>query len=127
MTDLVAHHAVPDASETCWVCVAQLCDLEPNRGVAARIGTRQVAMFMCRAAGSPDELFAVDNLDPFSGAYVISRGIVGDRSGEWKVASPIYKQQFSLQTGVCFDDPSVVLDRFAIRVSDGLVEIEWPL
>ncbi|MDH4573957.1 nitrite reductase (NAD(P)H) small subunit family protein [Salinicola acroporae] len=51
------------------------------------------------------ELYAVDNHDPFSGANVIGRGIVGDLNGELVVASPIYKQHFRLRDGLCLEDP----------------------
>ncbi|WP_110630155.1 nitrite reductase (NAD(P)H) small subunit family protein [Salinicola salarius] len=54
-----------------------------------------------KAAG---ELYAVDNRDPFSGANVIGRGIVGDLEGELVVASPIYKQHFRLTDGQCLED-----------------------
>ncbi|WP_322527884.1 nitrite reductase (NAD(P)H) small subunit [Salinicola sp. LHM] len=50
------------------------------------------------------ELYAVDNHDPFSGANVIGRGIVGDLKGELVVASPIYKQHFRLTDGQCLED-----------------------
>ena len=36
---------------------------------------------------------------------MISRGIVGDRGGVPKIASPIFKQSFDLRTGQCLDDP----------------------
>ena len=44
-------------------------------------------------------LYALSNMDPFSGASVLSRGIVGDREGRPTVASPIYKQIFELRPG----------------------------
>ena len=42
------------------------------------------------------QVYALDNFDPHSGANVLSRGIVGDLSGELVVASPVYKHHFSL-------------------------------
>jgi NAD(P)H-dependent nitrite reductase small subunit len=52
---------------------------------------------------------AIGNHDPFSRANVLSRGIVGDLKGELVVASPVYKQHFSLASGRCLEDPSVRL------------------
>ncbi len=46
----------------------------------------------------------MSNQDPFSQAFVMSRGIIGDLQGERVVASPIYKQHFSLATGRCLED-----------------------
>ncbi len=93
--------------------------LPVDRGVAALVDGDQVAVFRT-AAG---ELHAVSNLDPFSGAMVISRGIVGSRGERATVASPVYKQVFDLATGECLDDPSVSLHVHEVRVRDGLVEV----
>jgi nitrite reductase (NADH) small subunit len=54
---------------------------------------------------------------------VLSRGIVGDKDGVPKIASPIYKQSFDLRSGVCLDDPSVSIAVFAVRVRDGRIEL----
>lgn len=102
----------------------QICPLErilPNTGVCALINGQQVAVFR---VGEGTDLYAIDNYDPFSKAYVLSRGIIGDRQGIPKVASPIYKQNFSLLTGECLDDATVKLRTFPVRVIDGLVEVD---
>lgn len=105
-----------------WVDVVALDRLIPGRGVAALVAGRQVAVFVVDGG----ELFAIDNLDPFSGAYVMSRGIVGDRDGAPKVASPMYKQSFDLRTGECLDDESVRITTFPVRLVDGRVEVAVP-
>lgn len=70
-----------------------------------------------------DGLHAVSNHDPFSGAMVISRGILGSGGDRQTVSSPVFKQVFDLQTGQCLDDASVSLEVHAVRVVDGLVEV----
>jgi nitrite reductase (NADH) small subunit len=82
--------------------VCRLDDILPDTGVCALVGGEQVAIFRV-----DDKVFAIGNHDPFSGAPVLSRGIVGDLNGELVVASPVYKQHFSLLTGRCVEDPSV--------------------
>lgn len=82
-----------------WVRVCALADLEVERGRAALVGDDQVALFVTHAG----RVFAVSNLDPYSGAHVISRGIVGTRQDAPTVASPMYKQVFDLRTGACLD------------------------
>ena len=105
-----------------WFPVVALEDLAINRGVAALIGDQQVAVFRTDAA----TVHAVGNYDPFSRANVLSRGIVGDRNGIPKVASPIYKQSFDLRSGRCLEDPSVAVPVFAVRIADGIVEVAGP-
>jgi nitrite reductase (NADH) small subunit len=99
-----------------WVDVCGLDEILPDAGVACLIGGRQIALFR---VGS--EVFGIDNYDPYSQANVLSRGIVGCRGGKLKVASPMYKQSFCLETGVCFDDPAVTLETFPVRVVGGRV------
>jgi nitrite reductase (NADH) small subunit len=117
MTDLLADQAV-----TAWTAVCRLDDLLPERGVAALVQGRQVAIFRCH----DDAVHAVGQRDPFSGANVISRGIVGSRGDVATVASPMFKQAFDLATGVCLDaldDPGARLPVYPARVRDGVVEI----
>jgi nitrite reductase (NADH) small subunit len=101
-----------------WIDVCAVDDIVPDTGVCALVGARQIAIVR---AG--DGVYAVDNFDPFSKAYVLSRGIVGDKDGVPKIASPIYKQSFDLRSGVCLDDPSVSIAVFAVRVRDGRIEL----
>ncbi len=93
--------------------------LPVERGVAALVDGEQVAVFRTQ----DDELYAVSNLDPFSGAMVLSRGIVGSRGDRPTVASPVYKQVFDLATGQCLDDPGVRLAVHPVQVREGVVEV----
>lgn len=103
-----------------WIPVCALASLVPDRGAAALIAGRQVALFRLRET---DEVLAVDHRDPFSGANVIARGLVGSRGDIPTVASPVYKQTFDLRTGVCLDDESAALGVWEVRVSQGVVEV----
>jgi assimilatory nitrate reductase catalytic subunit len=100
----------------------RICSLDQildHAGVCALVGGEQVAVFRVGAS-----VYAVGNHDPFSGANVISRGIVGDVGGEPVVASPVYKQHFSLLSGRCIEDPAVKLPVYAARVERGAVLVE---
>ena len=99
--------------------VCRVDDIVPDTGVCALVGGDQVAVFRIQ-----EGIYAIGNRDPFSGANVLSRGIVGDLKGELVVASPIYKQHFSLLTGRCVEDASVRIPVYAARLEDGLVHIE---
>ena len=105
-----------------WVDVCPLDKLIPGRGVCGLVAGVQVAVF--RVAG--EEIYALSNYDPFSRAFVLSRGIVGSRAERLKVASPVYKQSFDLDTGVCLDDATVSVRTFEVRVVDGMVQVAAP-
>jgi nitrite reductase (NADH) small subunit len=104
-----------------WYDVCRYDDLMPERGACAMVEGVQVAVFRT----FDGDLYAVSNLDPFSGACVMSRGIVGTRGGAPTVASPMLKQVFDLRTGSCLDDPQVALPTFAVRrvAATGRVEV----
>ncbi|WP_437779463.1 nitrite reductase small subunit NirD [Sorangium sp. So ce1097] len=104
-----------------WVEVCGVDDIIPNTGVCALVDKRQIAVVR---VGEGEEIYAISNFDPFSKAFVISRGIVGDKGGVPKIASPIYKQNFDLRTGQCLDDPSVRIPVYPVRVRGGRVEVQ---
>ena len=105
-----------------WVTVCNVTDIEPNTGVCALINEKQVAIFR---VGEAEEVYAIGNYDPFSKAYVLSRGIIGDRNGILKVASPIYKQNFNLKTGECLDDESVSVPSYPVKIVDGSIQVSY--
>ncbi|MBH5334722.1 nitrite reductase small subunit NirD [Streptomyces pactum] len=97
-----------------WLPVCGTADLTPGRGVAALLpdGT-QVALFADRAG----RLYAIDHRDPFTGAYVLARGLLGSAGGRAFVASPLLKQRFELATGRCLDDPAVAVRAYRVRTA----------
>jgi nitrite reductase (NADH) small subunit len=96
-----------------------LTDIPVERGVAALIGSVQVAIFRT----FDGTLYALGNQDPFTGAYVLSRGIVGSRGDVPTVASPLHKQVFDLRTGRCLDAAEVAVPVFPVREREGRVEV----
>src|SRR6187401_1200822 len=104
-----------------WHDVCALEDLVEGGGVAALIGGRQVALFQVHG-----RIYALDNFDPASRANVLSRGLTGNLQGERVVASPIYKNHYSLQSGRCMEDPTFNLSAYPTRVTDGRVFVESP-
>ncbi len=105
-----------------WITVCAMGELYPSLGCAALVEGRQVALFRMG-----DRVHAVDNYDPFSHANVISRGIVGDLKGKLVVASPVYKQHFSLESGYCIEEPEQKIQVHLARVRDGMVQVALSL
>ena len=117
MTALEQHVVAPASTE--WVAICELCRLTPDRGVAGLVDGHQVAVFLL----SSGDLHAVDNVDPCSGAAVLSRGLVGEVDGVDTVASPLYKQRFELATGRCLDAEGQHLAVHAVDVVGGIVHV----
>ena len=97
-----------------WTIACPYDDLIPGRGVGVLLDDGSQAALFRLDDGS---VHAVGNVDPFSGAAVISRGIVGDRGGRATVQSPILKQAFALDDGSCLDDPRVSVPVYQVRVT----------
>jgi nitrite reductase (NADH) small subunit len=103
-----------------WTTACAFDYLIPGRGVGVLLDDgSQVALFRL----DDGSLHAVGNMDPFSGAAVMSRGIVGDRAGRAAVQSPIGKQAFALDDGRCLDDPVVRVPVYPTRLVDGIVQV----
>lgn len=106
-----------------WWRICPVAALHPERGAAAMVGGEQVAVFLLHDG----TVRVVQQADPYgAGANVMSRGLVGTRSGRASVASPMFKHVFDLETGACLDakgeDPRP-LRTYPVRVVDGVVEV----
>ena len=104
-----------------WTKVCNEQDLVKNSGVCALINEQQIAIFHLEKA--EQKLFAVGNFDPIGKANVIYRGIVGSVNDEPVVASPLYKQHFSLLTGQCLQDETSQVPVYSVRVQSGEVQL----
>jgi len=103
-----------------WIDICPLDDLQADSGVCALVEDKQVAIFYL-----PKEqaVYAVNNYDPFGKVHVLSRGLLGDIKGEPMIASPLYKQHYSLLTGQCFEDEAVSIEVYAVRIENNRVEV----
>ncbi|WP_434611478.1 nitrite reductase small subunit NirD [Pseudomonas sp. D2-30] len=105
-----------------WHALCSREDLVPNSGVVAWHDGSQVALlYLPEHADKP--LYAVDNRDPKSGANVIGRGLLGNIKGELVIASPMYKQHFRLEDGLCLEYPEQRLRVWPVRLNGDVVEI----
>ncbi|MEU8966937.1 nitrite reductase small subunit NirD [Streptomyces sp. NPDC048491] len=88
-----------------WFTICEAALLTPGRGVAALLPDgSQAAVFTDRRGRT----YAIDNRDPSTGAYVLSRGLLGSTpEGRPYVASPLLKHRFDLETGACLDDAAL--------------------
>ena len=104
-----------NSTSKAWTTVCNISDLVDNSGVCALVtvadsgeaaNDKQIAIFSLPE--QPEKVFAVDNYDPIGKANVLYRGITGCNQGEPMVASPLYKQQFSLKTGQCLQEEASI-------------------
>ena len=104
-----------------WQPLCSTADLVANSGVVALLEGQQVALFYLPE--SEQQVFAIGNCDPKSGANVIGRGIVGHLQGELVIASPLYKQHYRLRDGSCLEYPELNLPVWPVRLNGEQVEV----
>lgn len=110
-------------SDQNWTSICAVDELPLNAGVAALLNAdtpeeTQVALFR-----TSDTVYAVSNFDPFSEANVLARGILCSFGEQLAVASPVLKEHFDLATGQCFEDDSISIATFPVKIVDDNVLI----
>ncbi|WP_394144041.1 nitrite reductase small subunit NirD [Vibrio atypicus] len=100
--------------------VCNIEDIIPGTGVVALVDGEQVAIFRPRAT---EEVFAINNMDPFFQSNVLSRGLIVEHDEQLWVASPLKKQRFNLKTGACMENEQFNVKSYKARVNKGSVEI----
>jgi nitrite reductase (NADH) large subunit len=110
--------AMPD-----WVRVARTADVPPDGGVTVRHGDLQIAVFNFATHGT---WYACQAMCPHRGDMVLGRGLLGTQGDEPKVACPMHKKTFSLETGAGLADPQLRVATFGVEVRDGDVYVAIP-
>ncbi|MAA72005.1 MAG: nitrite reductase small subunit [Bermanella sp.] len=101
-----------------FIDVCALDDIHLDTGVCALVNDQQVAIFRPAAT---EQVFAINNYDPIGKANVLSRGLISEVKGNLTVASPLYKQHFSLDTGSCLEDESIRITTYATKIENNRV------
>ena len=104
-----------------WINICDNTDLVAGTGICALVGNEQVAIFKTRKEQS---VYAIGNYDPIGKANVLSRGIQGSIGDELVVASPLYKQHFTLVSGQCIEDSNVSVKSYPARIEAGKIQVK---
>jgi nitrite reductase (NADH) large subunit len=113
----------PAADRLNWVKVGRVSDFPIDGGSTIKYGRTQIAVFRFTSRG---EWFACQNMCPHKKEAVLSRGILGDQGGVPKVACPLHKKTFSLDSGECLTGEGYQVEVFPVRVEGDEVSLELP-
>ena len=114
-----ALHPASDRPSNHWTDICPLDAIVPDTGVCALVGGIHVAVFRIGSG----QLYALDNVDPRSGASVLARGLVGNLGDRLVVASPLYKEHFDLTSGECLQTPTHSVRSHRVRLKAGRVQV----
>jgi nitrite reductase (NADH) large subunit len=109
--------------QTKWVQVGTVASFPQDGGATIKYGKVQIAVFNFTSRG---EWYASQNMCPHKKAFVLSRGIVGDQDGTPKVACPLHKKTFSLESGESLQGEDYNIRTFPVRVEGEIVFLELP-
>ena len=107
-------------SHTPWHNVCTLDAILPGTGVCALVEGHQIALFRPTAEA---QIYALDNIDPFAQASVLSRGLIGEHGGELWVASPLTHQRSRRSDGHCMENADFSVRAYSVRIEEGRVEV----
>ncbi len=109
--------------ERSWIKVGTVHDFPHDGGATIKYGKVQIAVFNFTNRG---EWYACQQMCPHKKAFVLSRGIIGDIEGTPKVACPMHKKNFSLDSGQCLSGGEYAVQVFPVRVEGKDVYVNLP-
>ncbi len=112
-----------EARPSRWVQVGRVEDFPADAGRTVKCGPSQIAVFRFASRG---EWYACQNLCPHRREMVLARGILGDQQGTPKVACPLHKKTFSLESGACLSGEDYRLQVFPVKVEADSVYLGFP-
>ncbi len=125
--DQLANSGVPTRDEASpesrWVPVGKVADFPVDGGRTIRYGRSQLAVFRFASRG---EWYACQNMCPHKKEMVLARGIIGDQGGVPKVACPLHKKTFSLESGTCLTGEDYQVQVFPVKLEGEEVYLELP-
>ncbi len=119
----LAEHEEEQLTQTKWFPVGTVDDFPKDGGATIKYGKVQIAVFNFTTRG---EWYACQQMCPHRKAFVLSRGILGDSEGQPKVACPLHKKNFSLETGECTTGDDYSVRVFPVKIEDGNVFLDLP-
>ena len=110
-------------TQTRWVTVGRVDDFPRDGGATIKYGKTQIAVFHFASRG---QWYASQNMCPHKRAFVLSRGIIGTAGETPKVACPLHKKTFSLESGSCLSGEDYSLKVFPVQIRGDKVHLLLP-
>lgn len=105
-------------TEKIWVDIAAVTDFVPNSGRAILHNGEQIAVFNFNLT----DWYATANQCPHKKQNLLARGLIGNQCDLRKVACPLHKNSFNLETGEHLGGTEAWrIETYEIKVEDGRV------
>lgn len=103
-----------------WFKAAPIHAFPKNAGACIKYGDKQIAVFHFART---DKWYACQNLCPHKMEMVLARGLTGFESEIPKVACPLHKRTFSLETGENLNSDLPPIATYPVQIRDGFVYV----
>ncbi|MEO0899950.1 MAG: nitrite reductase small subunit NirD [Bacteroidota bacterium] len=105
---------------TTWFKAAPVEAFPKDGGACIKYRDRQIAVFRFSRKNA---WYASQNLCPHKLEMVLSRGLLGDEEGIPKVACPLHKKTFSLETGENLQKSVESIAVYPVKIENGYVYV----
>lgn len=121
MESILSEYASVDPKTvSVWFKACNVNDIPENGGACVKYRNKQIAVYYYRRKQT---WYACQNLCPHKMEMVLSRGMLGDVDGIAKVACPMHKKTFSLESGENLNGDLPAIATYPIKIEDGFVYI----
>ncbi|MUU79153.1 nitrite reductase small subunit NirD [Winogradskyella endarachnes] len=103
-----------------WFKAALVSDFPKDGGACVKYKDKQIAVFNFERTQT---WYACQNLCPHKLEMVLSRGMIGDQGGIPKVACPMHKKTFSLETGENLNGNLEAIATYPVKIENNIVYI----
>lgn len=103
-----------------WFKAASIHDFSENGGACVKYKDKQIAVFNFKRKNA---WYACQNVCPHKMEMILSRGMLGDDMGIPKIACPMHKKTFSLETGENLNGDLDAIATYPVKVEDDFVFI----
>ena len=119
-TILSQYKTTPVTDVTVWFKAGGVTDFFENGGGCVKYKGKQIAVFNFSRT---KQWFACQNVCPHKMEMVLSRGMLGDEKGAPKVACPLHKKTFSLETGQNLNGDLDAIATYPVKIEEENVYI----
>ncbi|MEG8945765.1 nitrite reductase small subunit NirD [Rosettibacter firmus] len=106
-----------------WIHACKIDDVPENSGICLKYMGKQIALFNFTSYG---KWFAAQNMCPHKNQFVLSRGILGDKNNEPKIACPLHKKTFSLINGKNLEGEDYEIEIYPVKIVNQSIYIGIP-
>ncbi|PHQ61637.1 MAG: nitrite reductase (NAD(P)H) small subunit [Maribacter sp.] len=117
---LIQYKAVELEEVTIWFKAASIYDFSENGGACIKYKDKQIAVFNFKRKGG---WYACQNVCPHKMEMVLSRGMLGDDKGIPKIACPMHKKTFSLETGENLNGDLEAIATYPVKIENDFVYV----